>query len=145
MDHAITRSRGAVALTFVVGLLGASTLLTVYPSPAPASGRACHPSIYNCVEVLGGGLRVDKAKGRTAMVYSTKTKVYHFELWAGRWHHNTPDQVWEGTIRPGYVDSGWVSVKRSFPNGTGVCSRLWVKLDGRWTSPDGMSCLKLTR
>lgn len=30
-------------------------------------------------------------------------------------------------------------------DGTGVCSRLWVKRDGDWHSYDGMTCLKLTR
>ena len=121
---------------------------TVPDAPAgeiqPMSGRACQPSIYNCVEVLGAGTRVDKVKGRTAMIYPNTTKIYHFELWGRGWHHNTPDRVWEATIRPGYVDSGWVTVNRNFPRGSGVLSRLWVKLNGRWYSEYGMACLKIT-
>jgi hypothetical protein len=159
MDQSITRSRHARALAFVVALLGAAALLALHPGRAPAhtdtaqSGKSCNSAadldIYNCVQVLGGGLHVDKVKGRTAMVYDTETMIYHFELWAGRWHHNTRDQVWEGTsaLDPlaHYVDSGWVSVNRNFRDGTGVCSRLWVKRDGDWHSYDGMTCLKLTR
>ena len=136
MDTSITRSRCAVALTFVVALLGAAALLAVHPDPAPAridstqSGRSCRsadgPNIGNCIEVLGGGLHVDKVKVRSSMSYPTETKLYHFQLFAGRWHRNTRDQIWEGTIIPGYMDSGWVSVNRNFRDGTGVCARLWI-------------------
>jgi hypothetical protein len=155
MNRSITRSRAVGALTVVVALLAAAPLLAVPPDPAAArpdaaqSGKSCHSSdglaIHNCIEVLGGGLHVDRVRARTAMSYPTETKLYHFELAAGRWHHNTRDQIWEGTLIPGYVDSGWVKVNRNFRDGNGVCARLWIKRGRDWHNYHGMTCLRLSR
>ncbi|MDX8148705.1 hypothetical protein SK854_41770 [Lentzea sp. BCCO 10_0061] len=109
------------------------------------SGKSC-TSVYNCVEVLGSGLRVDSFKGRTAMSYPEESKKYHFEMWIGTsWHKNTPDKTWDGTIWPGYVDSGWVTANHTAPRSVGACSRLWLKRQAQWVSYYPPACLLLTR
>jgi hypothetical protein len=109
------------------------------------SGKSC-TSVYNCVEVLGSGLRVDSFKGRTSMSYPGETKMYHFEMWIGTtWHKNTPDRVWDGSIWPGYVDSGWVAANHTASGSVGACSRLWLKRGGQWVSYYPPACLLLTR
>jgi hypothetical protein len=119
---------------------------------ASASGSTCNPNPCwiggpgcNCIDVVGAGRRVEKVKA-AGWITERTSRPYHFELWAKGWHHNTPDKIWDGSIFGGSVDSGWVTVNRTVPDGSGVCGRLWVKVEGKWTMPmKKMVCLKITR
>jgi hypothetical protein len=122
--------------------------------PVGATGNTCNPhgcpSVSapgcNCIEVIGQGTRVEKVKAHGWIKEAGISQQYHFELWTKGWHQNTPDQVWDGSLFGGHVDSGWVSVNRTVPDGAGVCGRLWAKIEGRWTMPmKKMVCLKITR
>lgn len=118
-----------------------------------ASGSTCNPHGCwmggpgcNCIDVIGSGTRVERVKAAGWITEPGTSQMYHFELWTKGWHHNTPDQVWDSSVFGGSVNSGWVTVNRTVPAGSGVCARLWVKLNGRWVMPmKKMVCLKVTR
>jgi hypothetical protein len=142
--------------TILTGAALAATAMVFVSAPlrVNASGNNCEPygcfsggPGCNCIEVIGASRRVDRVKGQGWIpgANSNVSHVYHFELWAKNWRHNTPDKVWDKSITGGTVESEWVKVNRSFPDGTGVCSRLWEKVDGRWKQAGKMACVKITR
>lgn len=133
--------RRKVMSAVVVGFALAAMVIFGGNGVAAADGRTCNSLARHCVNVLGSGTYVTSVKGSATWPDACLTAPYHFELWGGNWHHNTPDRVHSGGCWPSGVDSGWLTLNRSFPNQTPICSRLWVNRGGSWWAPYPQACL----